>query len=186
LDLFPERHREFVEKHILPVTRGNFRQKGMPSTFFSYYILEALKKTRYAADALDCVKRWWSKLLAGDKTTTPEHWVTKAGCGSMCHAWSAHPIIHLSNMILGIYQTSAGWDTVRFEPLFQTGDFARGKVATPHGVIASRWKKTDGGIQVSLKLPPKITAEAVLPGRKKELVRGRIRWTLRSVDLIQK
>jgi hypothetical protein len=179
LDMLPEHHAEFVEKQLVPVSKGGLEQPMMPTAFFSYYILEAMKKAGATAEAADCVKRWWTELLAGEKSTTQEHWKTRPGEGSMCHAWSAHPVVHLSNILLGIWQTSAGWDTIRFEPTFTMVNDVHGKVATPHGVIETGWKTLSKGHEVFVKLPKGMKAKVALPGVAGTIVTGSGKWLVK-------
>ena len=68
-------------------------------------------------------------------TTTEEIWNGKPGKDSLCHAWSAHPIIHFSNILLGVWQEGPGWKRVRFRPTLLRLSSVRGKVAVPQGII---------------------------------------------------
>ena len=179
LDLFPEHHRTFIEKKLLPLVKGKREGPTLPSPFFMFYIFEALKKCGYPEEVIDCIERWWGKMLDKGLTTTEEVWDTEPGSSSLCHAWSAHPIIHLSNILLGIRPEKPGWKEVRFSPTFSHADYVRGKVATPLGIIEAGWKKTQTKIEVYLNLPPGITGEIALPGQKTERIQGRREWIVK-------
>lgn len=182
LNLFPEYHQTFIDKYLLPLVKGNRKEPIMPSPFFMFYIFEAIKKYGYTEEVVDCINRWWGEMVKKDLTTTEETWDVQPGSGSLCHAWSAHPIVHLSNILLGVWQENPGWKEIRFSPTFSHADYVKGKVATPYGTIESGWKKNNTEIDVYLKLPPGITGKIVLPGKKTERIRGRGNWTIINRD----
>jgi alpha-L-rhamnosidase len=164
LDLFPDRHEDFIERHLLPLVRGNGEHPLRPSPFFMYYVFEALKKAGRSADVVDCIGRWWGTFIDRGLSTTPEVWESKPGW-SECHAWSAHPIVHLSETLLGVRQEGLAWRKVRIEPEFAGLDFAEGRVATPLGSIECSWKAERGGIRGRVRLPAGMKGTLVLPGR---------------------
>jgi hypothetical protein len=184
LDLFPEEHPAFCKKLVrltkkqnlfsLNLKPANFipDKRIIPSPYFMYYIFEALKKCKENETVVDCIARWWGDMVQAGLTTTAEVWQVDPGNSSLCHAWSAHPVIHLSNILLGINQTNPAWKEIIFSPTFTHADSVRGKVATPLGVIESGWKKADRKINVYLSLPKGITAKVVLPNTKPFQVKG--------------
>jgi hypothetical protein len=172
-DLAPERNDRFSREYLLPVIAGHWRQKLTPSAFFIHYIFEACKKTGHGAEVIDCIRRWWGEVVAAGRSTTPEGFDAKPASASLCHAWSAHPVVHLSNVVLGIWQNAVGWKKIRFKPDFSAVDHADGAVATPLGPVRVSWKKSGGYIAVSLHLPRGMTADVELPGIKKRIVKGR-------------
>jgi hypothetical protein len=105
-------------------------------------------------------------------------WGHFKGRWSACHAWSAHPIVHFHNVLLGVTQTAAAWRRVTFEPVFEGVERAKGKVATPHGVIAVEWRREGSRVDVSLSLPDRVTADVRLGKMKKLIKGGRHRWTV--------
>ncbi len=178
LDLYPECHAAFVEKHLLPVVQGKHADPLTPSPFFMTYIFDALKKTGRLFETLTCIERWWGEMVDRGLTTAIEVWSAAPGNGSLCHAWSAHPIVHLSNILLGVWQTGAAWETIRFSPTFAHAERAHGRVATPRGAIAVGWEKAAASIRVSLELPPGVWADVELPGARRQRVQGHREWTL--------
>lgn len=177
-DLVPHHHDSLLEKTLLPIVRSDHSDRLTPSPFFTYYMLEALKKLGRHAEVIDCIDRWWGKMVDRGLSTTEENWDTIAGSGSLCHAWSAHPIVHLSNVLLGVWQEAPGWTTIRFAPTLTKVDRVRGKVATPLGVIESGWDRTSDRTEVFLKLPKGITATVALPGLRPRKLTGRGQWVL--------
>jgi hypothetical protein len=180
-DLVPQHHEALLEKVLLPVIRSNHSDPLTPSPFFSHYMLEALKKVGRTEEVVDCIDRWWGDMVDRGLTTTEESWNATPGNWSLCHAWSAHPVVHLSNTLLGVWQTGPGWKTIRFAPTFTKVDRIRGRVATPFGPIESGWERTGERTRVFLKLPKGITAAVTLPGKRPQKMTGRGEWTLQSV-----
>jgi len=191
MDLHPEHHREWVEKHLVPMVQGEYTAPIVPSPYFMYYIFEALKKTGRLPETVDCIRRWWGSMLDRGYTTTEEIWNGKPGKDSLCHAWSAHPIIHLSNILLGVWQEAPGWKRIRFAPLLNSERSVagkrnnpirsvEGKVAVPQGVIEVRWERRGRKTSVSLSLPKGIIATVDLPNVPKKDVRGKCSWTIDS------
>ena len=135
-------------------------------------------------EVVDCIDRWWGDMVDRGLTTTEESWNAVAGSWSLCHAWSAHPVVHLSNTLLGIWQTAPGWKTIRFSPTFTKVDRIRGRVATPFGPIESGWDRTGGRTRVFLKLPKGITATVALPGKRPQKMAGRQEWSLPAAFVV--
>jgi len=161
--LYPQYHDEFARRYLLPLVQGNRTQTVIPSPYFMFYIFEALKQCGYGKEVVDCIRRWWGEFIEKGFTTTPEVWEPVLGSHSLCHAWSAHPIVHLSNSLLGIWQTKPGWKEIRYQPDFSSVRFARGKIATPLGKIESFWEKQGDKVNIKLVLPEGMIAEMVEP-----------------------
>ena len=185
----PERDAEFVAERLLPVVRGEFPEKDKPSNpvfaanttpspFFMYYVFEALKMRGRKAEVVDCIRRWWGEFLKWDVTATPELWERPDGGASACHAWSAHPIVHLHNIILGVTQSALAWKSIRFAPVFM-GKSASGKVATPLGEVEVSWARADRAAEVRLVVPKGMTARVLLPGVKRTVKSGRHHWQVK-------
>lgn len=188
LDLFPKNQQKFsiqLKKLIKNYQLfenvkglGDIKQPVIPSPYFIFYIYEALKKLGENEPVISSIERLWSNMVKKGLTTTEEIWNAEPGHHSLCHAWSAHPIIHFSNILLGIKQTKPAWKEITFSPIFSHADFVRGKVATPFGVIESDWEKADGKIKVYLKLPKGIIAKIVLPGKKTAKIKNEFKAEL--------
>jgi hypothetical protein len=178
LDMFPEHHQRWVDKKLVPMVKGKYTAKIVPSPYFMYYIFEALKKMGKHREVIDCIRRWWGSMLDRNLTTTEEVWNATAGKESLCHAWSAHPIIHLSNILLGVWQEAPGWKKVRFSPTFTHVRSLFGKVAVPQGIIEVHWEKKGKKTEVSLSLPNGINGTVDIPGIEVKKVQGKGRWVL--------
>jgi hypothetical protein len=178
LDLFPEHHAGFAARVLLPFVAGDGSHPVRPSPFFTYYVLEALKKLGYDAEVVDCVRRWWGDMVDRGLGTCEEVWNAQPGEWSLCHAWSAHPIVHLANAVLGIRQTAPAWREILFRPALFSAGSARGSVPTPNGPVSSEWGPVRDGVRVRLRLPKGVSARVELPGVRAPRVRGGATWTL--------
>ncbi len=179
LDLSPDCHRQFIDEYLLTFISGERAEEVVPSPCFIYYIFEALKKYGFNKEVISCIKRWWGDMIKKGLTTTEEVWDGTAGEDSLCHAWSAHPVVHFSNILLGILQKKPAWREICFSPEFENLDFADGKVATPHGAIEAGWRKEKGEIKVSINIPDGISANVNLPGVKKTIEAGNYSWSFK-------
>lgn len=176
-DIFPDFQKDFLEK-LKKILKGENNVSSAPSPFFMYYVFQALKKHGYYKEIIDCIYRWWGDMVDRGLTTTEEVWKSEAGFHSLCHAWSAHPVVHFSNILLGIRQEDVNWKKISFQPTFTHCDYVKGKTATPHGVISSRWKKTRNRININLHLPGGIEATIKLPGIDIESFFGEGEWEI--------
>jgi hypothetical protein len=96
---------------------------------------------------------------------------------SFSHAWSAHPLYHLMEILGGVRQTGLAWKTISFAPTF-LGDHADATIPTPPGKIRTAWTRSGHCIRVSLKQPKGITATVRLPGERQCRVQGAKTWNL--------
>lgn len=177
LGLVPKYKRVLVERMKALVARDVHTTDPMrPSAFFMHYILTALDQAGERTAALGCMQRWWGTMVERGLATCEENWFNPAGQGSLCHAWSAHPIVHLTRILLGVRQEGVAWKTVTIEPLFAL-DHAQGAVATPHGPIHMHWQCSGGKISGELSLPKGVKGILRLPGAKPIRASGRTCFT---------
>jgi hypothetical protein len=118
-----------------------------------YYIFEALKKYNMEDEIINCIRTWFYEFVEEGFTTTPEHfYLDYLKYTSKCHAWSAHPLKFISELILGVRQKAPGWDKVSFEPIcVPNGEFT-GTVPTPKGNIKVyiNWNVTPAVKEITL------------------------------------
>ena len=155
LDLFPEAHDVWLKEILLPLLKSSRRHPIQPSSYFMFYVLEAVRKKGYRMEIIDCIRRWWGDYLAEGLTTTPEGWPEQMdrGCWSMCHAWSAHPLYFFSEILLGVHPVEPGWKKVVFDPLPLPGQKFSGTVPTPHGTIEVECDWTESEGRKNIRLP---------------------------------
>ena len=173
LGLKPETHAAIARDVLLKSARNKRTKTITASPFFYAYVLEALASQTLSAEAVDLIRDKWGELFLDDGATTfYEMWTVTFE--SHCHAWSASPVYHLMQIVLGVRPTSPGWRSVRIAPTPATLEFARGTVPTPHGPIRVEWEK--GGedqLVVRVELPEGIEAEFVSPdGQRQALDAG--------------
>ena len=126
-----------------------------------FYIFQALKKKNCRQEVFDCIRRWWGEFVQADCSTTPEGFLEQATPGgwSFCHAWSSHPLVHFSELLLGVRQLEPAWKKIAFEPLLIPGLDISGSVPTPFGDIqvSITWK--DGKADQQITLPDGVECE---------------------------
>lgn len=153
------------------------------TTFYGYYMLEALTHTGNYQDALDIIRSYWGAMLDLGATTFWEdfnmEWLNNAGrideitppgkidihgaygdyCyngyrHSLCHGWSSGPCPWLSEHVLGIKIVEPGCRKVSITPNLCDLEFAEGSFPTPYGPILVRHRRNaDGSIASDIKLP---------------------------------
>ena len=162
------------------------------STFYGFYVLNALAKSDDFDTALDFISQYWGGMLDFGATTFWEDfdlaWTKNAGridapvvpgkkdlhgdfgahCyvgfrHSFCHGWSGGPTAWLSKNVLGVTPVAPGCAKVRITPHLGSLTWAEGTYPTPKGPIHVRHdKQPDGSIKTVVKLPEGIVQE---PGK---------------------
>lgn len=153
------------------------------STFYGFYVLNALAKSKEIDTGLDFISQYWGGMLDFGATTFWEDfdlaWTENAGridepvaagkkdlhgdfgahCyvgfrHSFCHGWAGGPTAWLSKNVLGVTPVSPGCAEVRIEPNLGRLAWAEGTYPTPKGAIHVRHdRQADGTIETSVKLP---------------------------------
>jgi alpha-L-rhamnosidase len=156
------------------------------STFYGFYVLNALGQAGEIDTALDFIRQYWGGMLDFGATTFWEdfnlEWTKNAAridepvpagkddlhgdfgahCyigfrHSLCHGWAGGPTAWLSRHILGIEPAAPGFAKVRIQPRLGSLPWAEGSFPTPKGVIRVRHEKqADGSIRSDISLPPGI------------------------------
>jgi alpha-L-rhamnosidase len=153
------------------------------STFYGFYVLNALAKSNDFQTGLDFISQYWGGMLDFGATTFWEdfdlEWTKNAGridepvapgkkdlhgdfgahCyvgfrHSFCHGWAGGPTAWLSKNVLGFTPVAPGCAEVRITPNLGHLSWAEGTYPTPKGPIHVRHEKqADGSIQSVVKLP---------------------------------
>ena len=156
------------------------------STFYGYYMLEALAKAGYHKEAQDLMSKYWGAMLDLGATSfwedltysqvadagridefVPEgkrdiHADGGAYCYvglrlSLCHGWASGPTPWLTKYALGIYPAEAGSKTVIVDPKPGNLTWARGTYPTPYGPVKVDWRKgADGKIKCVVEAPAEV------------------------------
>jgi alpha-L-rhamnosidase len=155
---------------------GNVDESEVISPYYGYFVINALEKLGRHQDAVDLIRRYWGDMLRRGATTWWEKFdpawpedlkatLDKMPYLSLSHGWSTGPTSYLTQTVLGVRPTSAGYRTVEIHP--QLGDltWAEGDVPTPGGLIHVRIEHQANQLKTTIKLPTDISA-AVLLGQK--------------------
>ncbi len=159
------------------------------SSFFGYYVLQALARAGEIDAALDMIRRYWGAMLDRGATTFWEDFdldwlegsgrideLTPAGTKdlhgdfgaycyvgfrrSLCHGWASGPTAWLSEQVLGIQPLAPGFARVRVAPRLGGLRWAEGTFPTPRGVIHVRHeRRSDGRIASRIDAPPGVSIE---------------------------
>jgi hypothetical protein len=173
--LHPAGEKAMLERVLVSYIRGERIEKGQPSAYWCTYVFAVLTDCGYGKDVIEFIRKKWLPMVAHG--TTFEVFDPVPGSHSCSHAWSAHPLYHLMQTIGGITQAAPLWKKIRFEPVF-VGDNGGAVIPSPQGRIVGKWVKRRDRIDVSLSLPPGVTAAVILPDRKPLACKGKGKWTV--------
>ncbi|HEV8605948.1 MAG TPA: alpha-L-rhamnosidase C-terminal domain-containing protein, partial [Tepidisphaeraceae bacterium] len=149
LRLKPETHPNLAKDVLLKSANSRRGKILAASPFFYAYVLEALAEANYREEAIRIIREKWGEMIEQGATTFWEVW--EPTFQSRCHAWSASPVYHLSQQVLGVMPVEVGWKRVRIAPWMGKLDFARGRVPTPLGVIKVEWERV-GDDQMAVRV----------------------------------
>jgi alpha-L-rhamnosidase len=157
------------------------------STFYGFYVLQALAKAGETDTALDFISTYWGAMLDLGATTFWEDfdldWTKDAaridelvpagkkdihgGYGaycyigfrhSLCHGWASGPTAWLSQNVLGITPLEPGFKSVRIVPQLGRLKWAEGTYPTPRGLIKVRHERqADGTVKSQIDVPAGMT-----------------------------
>jgi hypothetical protein len=160
------------------------------STFYGFYVLNALAKSGDIDTGLDFISQYWGGMLDFGATTFWEDfdldWTKNAGridepvpagkkdlhgdfgahCyvgfrHSFCHGWAGGPTAWLSRNVLGVTPVVPGCDKVGIAPNLGRLTWAEGTYPTPKGPIHVRHEKqADGSVKSTVKLPVGVVWES--------------------------
>ncbi|MBQ8266521.1 MAG: alpha-L-rhamnosidase [Bacteroides sp.] len=153
------------------------------STFYGYYMLEAMAKAGNYQGAMDIISEYWGAMLDLGATTFWEDfnidWAKNAAridelvpegkidvhsaygdyCykgfrHSLCHGWASGPTAWLSRYVLGVEVVEPGFKKVRITPHLGNLKWVEGSFPTPYGVIQIKHTKgADGKVVSDIQVP---------------------------------
>lgn len=153
------------------------------STFYGYYMLEALAKCGKYEEAMHIVSDFWGGMLDLGATSfwedfdirwldnaarideiTPEgkvdvHLTYGGYCykqlrHSLCHGWASGPTAWMTKHILGLYPMEAGSKSVMLDPNMGYLKHIEGSLPTPAGVVSVVLdRQGDGKVKALAKVP---------------------------------
>jgi hypothetical protein len=136
------------------------------SYYFSYYVLEALRKAGLGNRYVEQLAPWRGMLDLG-LTTVPE---TPEPTRSDSHAWSAHPNYGLLAIVLGVRPAEPGFGHVKIAPHPGPLERVEGRAPHPLGTIEVKLAPMAGG---------GLHAEITLPGT----LEGVVEWGGKQIPL---
>jgi alpha-L-rhamnosidase len=146
--------------------------------YYNYFVTTAMAQTGRRKQALDWIRAYWGGMLAEGATTFweaydlswPKHNFhaflkadrTQGYYVSLCHGWSSGPTAWLTEQVLGIQSTAAGFSEVAIRPDLVDLDWVRGSEPTPTGIIAVEYRVKDD-LQGTINLPSGVRAFLSVP-----------------------
>jgi len=139
------------------------------SYYFSWYVLEALRKVGLGDRYIEQLAPWRAMLALG-LTSAPEK---PEPTRSDSHAWSAHPNYGLLATVLGVRPASSGFRTVDIAPALGPLHTASGRVPHPRGDIDVALTRVGAtGLTADVTLPAEVTGQFEWRGRRVPLHAG--------------
>ncbi len=153
------------------------------STFYGFYVLQALAKAEEIDTALDFISTYWGGMLDLGATTFWEDfdlaWSQNAAriddlvpagkkdihgqCGdycykgfrhSFCHGWASGPTAWLSQHVLGVRPLEPGFSSALVAPRLGRLRWVEGSYPTPLGPVRVRHEKaSDGEVRSEIAAP---------------------------------
>lgn len=122
-----------------------------------------------------CIR--WGEMIHYDSTTCWEvfpGFYENSRTRSYCHSWSAFPAVLCLEQMLGVKRIGRGWKKIKIEVPEKMGNWCRGAVPTPFGVIRAWWEREEKTYR--LQLPEGIEIDGKdLNGWKLEVERTAVR-----------
>jgi hypothetical protein len=159
--------------------QANLDDNVVMTPYYGGFVLQTLGKLDRHQDALDLIRRYWGDMLRRGATTWWEKFdpswpedgkwaLDRMDCLSLCHGWSSGPTAYLTENVLGVRPTGAGFSTVRICPELGDLAWAEGDVPTPSGLIHVRVERKHDRLTTLVKLPPHVAATIQLAGKSLE------------------
>ena len=152
------------------------------STFYGYYMLQAMAMAGDYQGAMDIIKQYWGAMLDLGATTFWEDfnldWTENAAgiteivpegkkdihgdfgnyCyenlrHSLCHGWASGPTSWLSEHVLGVKVLEPGCRVIKVEPHLGDLEWVEGSFPTPQGDVVIKHRKVNGKIVTDVKAP---------------------------------
>lgn len=130
------------------------------NTYFAHFLYDALMKAGRCQQALQFMRDNLGPMLSAGAETL---WESYDPSASLCHAFSASPVYHLSSGVLGVRPISPGFRTFSVCPLVGDLDWAEGTFPTPSGGIDVSWKLDGDQLDISIASPEVLTGTLEAP-----------------------
>ncbi len=140
--IVPEEKKARVAERLLQWSPANVSYFGM------FWVFRALRELQ--ADRWWLHLRPWEKLVDSGLTTWPED---TAFWRSMCHAWSAHPIVEYIEGMVGLRVEAPGWSEVSLCPNLGLLDQTSFHLCTPLGELRGTLHREKTGFRFKIIKP---------------------------------
>ncbi len=142
----------------------------MASSYFSFFLFEAMDKTGNGHLYLDNLEFWHQFIERGHTTCGETGFASHDR--SDCHAWSAHPAYHMLSIVCGIKPGDIGFNTVKIKP--HPGELNYIKADMPHlkGRIEVEYRQVRKGLQSRIVLPSGMSGTFEYKGMVRMLKEG--------------
>jgi alpha-L-rhamnosidase len=173
----PQQYGSIWQNVLSNVGKPTYRP-DLITPYYGAYVLDAMAEMNHRADALAWIREYWGGMIAEGATTMWEAYdpswpkdnphVDLQADGrtgyfvSMAHGWSAGPTYWLTEQVLGIQPTEAGFSKTVIRPDLIDLKWARGAEPTPHGLIKVDLQ-SEGGLHAAIDLPQGIEATVLFP-----------------------
>jgi hypothetical protein len=150
----------------------------------NFYAISAMAEAGRRKEALEWIRNYWSGMLRPDTTTFwegydsrwPEehfhqHLQTDHGEGyfvSLCHGWSSGATAWLTEQVLGIQPTAAGFTRVAIRPDLCGLKWARGAEPCPLGLVKVDYQYDGADFKARIEIPEGVKAEVSMPVNRGE------------------
>lgn len=134
--------------------------KLAPGSFFwLHFGFTAMAKAGRYGNISEHLGPWHESISYGLSTFVEENSYWR----SMCHAWSAHPILEFQQRILGITPLKPGYEAVEIKPHLAGLAHASGSLCTPRGLIEVSWRAENGKFALEARVPAGIATTITAP-----------------------
>jgi len=135
-------------------------EKLAPGSFFWWHMgFTALAKCGAYDSMPDHLGPWHESIGYGLSAFVEENSYWR----SLCHAWSAHPVLEFQQRILGVTPAEPGFARAGIVPHRCGLSHASGSVCTPRGLIEVAWKVENGRFVLTGRTPASIPVDITLP-----------------------
>ncbi|MBS0664618.1 MAG: hypothetical protein JSR48_15225 [Verrucomicrobia bacterium] len=132
-----------------------------PGSFFWWHTgFAALARCGRADDVPQHLGPWHESIGYGLSTFVEENSYWR----SLCHAWSAHPVLEFQQRILGVTPAEPGFAKIRIEPHRFGLTHAAGSVCTPLGLVEVAWRIAGDRFHLAASVPAGVEAAVTFPG----------------------
>jgi alpha-L-rhamnosidase len=150
--------------------------KLAPGSFFWWHTgFTALAKCGRYDDMPQHLGPWHESVGYGLSTFVEENSYWR----SLCHAWSAHPVLEFQQRILGVTPAEPGFARIAIVPHRCGLTHAKGSVCTPRGLIEVAWRVAGGQFTLEAGVPANTPVRVQLPdGSTREFPGGKAVYTV--------